>query len=219
VLLLGGWIAAAKFRAIYGDFAAVAGIVLALAGSWRLTAADPSGLGERESGALRQATRILLLCGVLVVPLGTLKAWAATSPAMAGLVDVFAFSLGVAAIAGVFCLLRYMRRLAFRMYDPVLARRIAGLSYQVVAWTVGAAVTSSAMVAATKPIVPAGVAFLFSLRQFIFISALAIVPQLAYVGWRLGKALAAQARVARQSWPENDTACTDSEGGGAAAAP
>jgi hypothetical protein len=98
-------------------------------GAWLLTEPDPSGLGERQYGAVRQVIRVTLLISVASQLLHLVKELSTMPPPAALLIQLVVVLAAIAGVVGQFAQLRYLSKLAFRIPDVKLAERAVFLMW------------------------------------------------------------------------------------------
>ena len=101
-------------------------------GTWKLTEADPSGLGEDDYGAVRRFIRVALLIGIAGTALQLFTSRMSLPDVAAKSVVVINAVTGLIGIAGFSGQLVYLGRLARRLPDDRMASRARSL-----AWWIG----------------------------------------------------------------------------------
>jgi hypothetical protein len=102
---------------------------MTLLGSWRLTAPDPSGLGEDQYGTSRKVIRIGLgfsLANQMIALLRTQLMYLAVDPQLITYATLLIELVGIVAI---FAELDYLKKIALRFPDQKLSARAAFLMY------------------------------------------------------------------------------------------
>lgn len=117
--------------------ALVGGLVIA-AGTWMMTAPDPSGLGEAKYGTIRQFVRVAVAVGLLKTLFDLCVAAADPNSDMLQVVIVAGIVAGLLQMVGFLAQVYYVGQLAARLPDPTLTARAKtimwglGISYGVI---------------------------------------------------------------------------------------
>lgn len=127
---------------VFGDEPVIAGVfgllasIVGVVGTWKMTAPDPSGIGEVPGLTARKIVRIAVVCGLLATAV-QIASQAGSLPAIA--LGVLTFVFAVVGIAGEFAKLHYIGLLAARLPDSALEGRARFLKWALAVTYVAAA--------------------------------------------------------------------------------
>jgi hypothetical protein len=204
LLLIGAMIALGSlvFMPFHGKSLSLlcfAAAFVAVTGTWLITAADPGGFGEAEVGMRRRIPRVLLTIALIAFPLNSWRLATTSAPA-AAVAHFLATLCCVAGFLGALALTRYLQDVGQRLGNAVvmLQMRTAfrGIAVGVpgfcaMAWLLWRYGRLQPVVA--LPFAVLGTAIVLYAQFAVFASVASL--------WTLARALAAEARMARQLWP------------------
>jgi hypothetical protein len=121
--------AAVHHRGVVLTLVSWAGNITMLAGTWLLTAPDPSGLGEERYGKARKLVRVALIGDLVGSFISFANLAGPVAPGMAMLIGIAVFISGALALIGYIAQLYYIERLAMRIPDEGLAARAHFLTW------------------------------------------------------------------------------------------
>ena len=208
--ILGGVVGAFLNPAL-GQALGFVGGLLALYGTWLLTAPDPSGIGEDRYANSRKVIRLALLIGLLgnltsmLMEAGGIPEWMRI---LLALVGVFA---GVIWVVGEFAKLMYLEKLAMRIPEAQYAQRARFLRWAYGISLLLVIVLTALIVPITVAGGPGGGGAVAGLGCFFPVVAIfMLVFFLMYLRllYRMGKAFRMQAQYARETWAKAKAAAT-----------
>jgi hypothetical protein len=175
--------------------------IMMLVGTWFLTEPDPSGLGEDRYGTSRKLIRITLAIGILNQAIDLLTNTTTLSPDLRTVVALLSGLFGIASVVGLFAQLQYLKKLALRIPAQRLADRAGFLMYAL-GTSFGILIVGGVLVAILMT-GGGGRGAIGGVGCFFGIVGLAVIVffiMYLLLLEKLGKAFAAEARVAQHTW-------------------
>jgi hypothetical protein len=179
--------------------------LLIVAGSWLLTAPDPSGIGEDAYGVSRKVIRITLIIRVVNNLTSFLERTGGIDPGIRQMLVAVGAIAQIAGVVGFVAMLNYLGKLADRIPDDYLSARANFLK-----WAIGTcyvivigfgAVAALAVRSAGKP--SAALGSVIGLGCIVMIAGIALlVFGIMYLFFldKLNKQLREQSELAKRSW-------------------
>ncbi|MDB5356295.1 MAG: hypothetical protein JWN24_2748 [Phycisphaerales bacterium] len=184
------------------------GYGLTLAGTWLITAPDPSGVGEDAYGTSRKLIRVTLSIGILNEFIDLVSSAEILSPSARLLLQLVAGAAALTGLVGQLAELNYLRKLARRIPDASIADRAKFLMIALgVSLGCGTLLTifAAMMVQAGAP----GSSALMGLGCFgaiLGIAALVFYVMYLFMLGKFAKHMQEQALIARRTWAASPAA-------------
>ncbi|MFH1749055.1 MAG: zinc ribbon domain-containing protein [Planctomycetota bacterium] len=176
-------------------------------GAWLMTEPDPSGVGEDPNVTARKVVRIALLVGLVSQPMNVAREELSLGPGVGIILGVLLIVAVLVSLIGEFAKFIYYERLGARIPDAFIVRRARFLRW---AFTIcfGIMVVGGALLglatAGGGPGPGAGAGGLLAALGCIMlpagIASIVFSVMTLFLLLRLRRAIAEQARVARQTW-------------------